>query len=360
MHLHDLLQKANRHITASEGVEVARQSVGGEPFMGLLLPAKTDSRIVLKGASEFAHILGSEDAGFMAGLVGDKLIGRASASVVVSFESEGQRISRTTEVEGKLHTRVLLPNALDLPDPFAPLDLTIEVEQPSAKLFLGSSMRTPRDALYRMAKGVGVEIGPGPRPQIHNGPDVEVTYVEEMPAEAWTALYNEGVSREAWEQQGYRIGKAHELPVEDGSLDFIFSSHVIEHLYNPLGHFDHWRKKLKPGGLVLGVIPSTEGTKDFVLPRTSIVDLIHEHEQGGFSAPLPAFVHWVQHHQPHHADIEAAARKYMEDGFSIHVHVYDQSSFTALLQRCKEAHGYSAYRMFYRKNAKDFVFALKA
>ena len=33
--------------------------------------------------------------------------------------------------------------------------------------------------------GKGVEIGPGPKPQIHNGPDTQVLYVEEMPAERW-------------------------------------------------------------------------------------------------------------------------------------------------------------------------------
>jgi len=360
MHLHDLLDKKNRNLVASEGVEPARQTVDGELLLGVVLPAKKTSGIVLKGASEHPHLAGMEDVGFLATLLGDSVIGRATAQINVSFVAGPHRVTRSTSVTEKIYSRLLLPSVLDLPDPFAVADLVINVDNPSAKAFIGSSGRTPREALYRMATGVGIEIGPGPRPQIRNGPHTKVTYVEEMPAEAWTALYNSGVSREAWEQQGYRIGKAHELPVEDGTLDFIFSSHVLEHLYNPLGHFAHWKRKLKPGGLVLGVVPLADGTKDFVLPPTSITELIEEQQEDSFAVPLKAYEHWVRHHQPHHKDIKAVAAKFYEDKFSIHVHVYDYVTINNLLRRCVSDGGFSAYRLLFKRNAKDFAFALKA
>jgi SAM-dependent methyltransferase len=360
MHLHDLLEKKNRNLVVSKGVIPFRQTVDGDVLLGLKLPPTRLSTIVLNRASDHPHLAGMEDAGFFVTLLGRSFFKRPSTEINVSFVRDADRVTRTTTVVQGMYSRLLLPSMLDMPDPFEVADLVIEAAGPPGEVFIGSSGWTPRDALYRLAKGVGVEIGPGPKPQIKNGPDTQVTYVDEMPVETWLSLYNANVSREAWSLPGYKIGKAHDLPIEDGSLDFIFSSHVLEHLYNPLGHFDHWRRKLKPGGLILGVVPLADGTKDFVFPPTSIIDLIQEQQEGAFTVPLKAYEHWVRHHQPHHKDMQAVASKYYKDKFSIHVHVYDYVTINNLLRRCVAAGGYSAYRLLFKRNSKDFAFALKA
>ncbi len=360
MHLHYLLDRGNRSVSASEGVAPARRRVEGETMLGIAMPAGRPSRLTLVGASAHPHFAGLEDLGFGVTVESPGPAPVGPECITVSWVAGTQRVSRVTSVHADAYTRLLVPNLLDLPDPFARADLVIDCPGLAQEVFIGSSGATPRQALYRLAQGTGVEIGPGPRPQIHNSETTRVTYVEEVVAEEWAALYRQDASAEAWKHPDYRIGKAHQLPVADGSLDFVFSSHVLEHLYNPLGHFDHWRQKLRPGGLVLGVVPAVEGTKDFVQPTTRLLGLVEEHRAGGFAVPLSAFETWVSAMQPGHRDPLALARKHYEQRLSIHVHVYDYVTINNLLRHCVQAHGYSDYRLFFKRNAKDFVFALKA
>jgi SAM-dependent methyltransferase len=48
---------------------------------------------------------------------------------------------------------------------------------------------------------------------------------------------------------------AYNILDEDGSLDYVFSSHLLEHLSDPLLAIDEWRKKLKPGGILFMYLP---------------------------------------------------------------------------------------------------------
>ena len=356
MHLHDLLVNGNRHVAPDPGVGPARLTLDGDLMMGVAFPAGHPTQLCLPGASEHLHMSGLEDIGFVAALSppgpGDDVC------ITLSYRSGAHEVSREVVVRDGAVCRLLLPSMLDLPDPFAPADLVIRSDG-RRSVFVGSSTVTPRQALYRMARGTGVEIGPGPRPQIHDGPDTRVMYIEEMPAAEWVSQYKADVSTEAWNQPGYRIGKAHALPVPDASLDFVFSSHVLEHLYNPIGHFDHWRRKLKPGGVVLGVVPSIEGTKDFVQPPTTLSTLLEEHRTGRFDVPYSSYEAWLRAGQPRHPDPVSAARKLHDDRHSIHVHVYDHAAITALLRHCVQVLGFDAFRLFYKRNAKDFIFAAR-
>lgn len=360
MNLHDLLVKQNRSLVASEGAVPDRRTIDGEVMLGLTMPADRAGRIVLPRASHHPHFAGLEDVGFVAALGLEQTDSAEKLQVNVSYVAGENSVTRTTTIHSHGLSRLLLPSMLDLPDPFVHADLVITFDSAPQPVFIGSSGRTPRGALYRLAQGTGVEIGPGPRPQILNGPTTRVIYVEEKPAEEWVALYRPDASLDAWQHPGYTIGKAHDLPVGDGSLDFVFSSHVLEHLYNPLGHFDHWRKKLRPGGLVLGVVPAVDGTKDFLLPPTSLLDLVEEHRGGDFAVPLSAYVRWVRHLQPKLKDPVAVAQKYFDEKSSIHVHVYDYVTVTNLLRHCVQAHGFADYRLFFKRNTKDFVFVLKS
>lgn len=48
-------------------------------------------------------------------------------------------------------------------------------------------------------------------------------------------------------------GDAMDLPL--GSWDFIFSSHCLEHLANPVAAVEHWRTRLKPQGVLFLYLP---------------------------------------------------------------------------------------------------------
>jgi SAM-dependent methyltransferase len=79
------------------------------------------------------------------------------------------------------------------------------------------------------------------------------------------------------------IGEAARLEeVPDDSYDAILSSHVLEHLANPLGALAEWRRVVRPGGHVLLIVPHRDGTFDHRRPVTSLEHLRDdaEHETG--------------------------------------------------------------------------------
>jgi len=48
-------------------------------------------------------------------------------------------------------------------------------------------------------------------------------------------------------------GDAMELP--HGAFDFVFSSHCLEHLPNPIAALEHWKSRIKPGGVLFLYLP---------------------------------------------------------------------------------------------------------
>lgn len=53
-------------------------------------------------------------------------------------------------------------------------------------------------------------------------------------------------------------GNAMELP--EGKFDFVFSSHCLEHLVNPISALEHWKSRLWTGGVLFLYLPHPEMT----------------------------------------------------------------------------------------------------
>lgn len=56
--------------------------------------------------------------------------------------------------------------------------------------------------------------------------------------------------------------------VEDDSLDFVHSSHCLEHLVNPATALGNWLRIVKPGGFVVCTIPDEDLYEQGVFPST--------------------------------------------------------------------------------------------
>src|SRR5262245_50536001 len=142
-----------------------------------------------------------------------------------------------------------------------------------------------RGRLLPLLRGKGVEIGPGLNPHILPSDGVDVSYVEAASAEDWVRNYKKTDKPSVAEQNNlwskYIVGDAQLLSsIPDGSLDFIYSNHVFEHLMNPIGVLESWRRKLTHSGIVVGIVPDCRYTFDLRQHPSTTEDWIRERAAG--------------------------------------------------------------------------------
>jgi SAM-dependent methyltransferase len=128
-------------------------------------------------------------------------------------------------------------------------------------------------------------------------------------------------------------------PIAEGSLDFIISAHVIEHLENPICSILGGLQKLKAAGIYLLVVPDARHTFDRQRPLTSEKHLFADFEDGGAGTRLEAYrdfvrytavAEWGEIIAPEKIDSEAA--RLSTAGMDIHFHTWTGDTFLHLLR----------------------------
>jgi len=77
------------------------------------------------------------------------------------------------------------------------------------------------------------------------------------------------------------VAEAHAVPLPDASQDYIISSHVVEHLPNPIAAFIEWTRLLKPGGIVFMIVPQPDAhPHDAKLPLSTLGEITEAHLLG--------------------------------------------------------------------------------
>ena len=108
--------------------------------------------------------------------------------------------------------------------------------------------------------GIGVEIGAFKTPI----PGIRPIYVDRF-------------SHYAGEPSGAEyFGDATRLPVRGSSLDYVASSHLIEHVANPISAFREWCRVLKDGGIIYMVVPHRQLTFDRPRPLTPVEHMVDD------------------------------------------------------------------------------------
>lgn len=74
-------------------------------------------------------------------------------------------------------------------------------------------------------------------------------------------------------------GEATQIPVANHSQDFILSSHVFEHIPNPILALVEWERVIKPGGYVVMIVPQPDALLGDNRPLSTYEQLIQAYEE---------------------------------------------------------------------------------
>jgi SAM-dependent methyltransferase len=86
------------------------------------------------------------------------------------------------------------------------------------------------------------------------------------------------------------LADARALPLPDGTLDYLCSSHVLEHLPDPVAALHEWHRVLRRGGLLYLVVPDKRFTFDETRPVTPIEHLLRDFQEGTTDADTLAHI----------------------------------------------------------------------
>ncbi len=195
---------------------------------------------------------------------------------------------------------------------------------------------THADFVGRWLKGRGTEIGAFKTPI----PGIRPLYVDKFQSYAGEKCLADFV------------GEADDLPFLDDSLDFVATSHVIEHVANPISALEEWSRVLRHGGIIYMVVPDKNFTWDrerLTTPVDHFVEDYHRRTSAVDATHIDEFMNTVvlREYYPDLA-LEAAEqeRDRMRDLYhasvragleiNIHFHVFEPASWLALVSRVNE------------------------
>jgi len=70
------------------------------------------------------------------------------------------------------------------------------------------------------------------------------------------------------------VASGDDLPFKDGTLDYVVSSHVIEHFFDPVKALKEWHRVIRPGGYVFVIAPHRDRTFDKHRDVTPVDELL--------------------------------------------------------------------------------------
>jgi len=73
------------------------------------------------------------------------------------------------------------------------------------------------------------------------------------------------------------VAHAEKLPLEDKSIDYVLSSHVIEHIFDPIAALNEWKRVVRPGGYIFIIAPLKQFVPGEIRPITTLEELKERH-----------------------------------------------------------------------------------
>jgi SAM-dependent methyltransferase len=149
--------------------------------------------------------------------------------------------------------------------------------------------------------------------------------------------------------------------VEDSSVDFVFSSHSLEHAPNPICSLIDYYRVVKDEGIVYSIIPNKHNTYDRKRKDTPISELIHKWKNNIFEYKLSEFEELYQNTIDHpvyeNKSSEEIRKAFLENSGMHHIAVYSIENtlqmIQVVLEECKNS------KLIFLKNDWDIHFAIK-
>lgn len=140
------------------------------------------------------------------------------------------------------------------------------------------------------------------------------------------------------------VADAARIPIRDGALDFLLSSHMLEHHQDTLRTLYEWKRILRPGGIMFLVLPHHARTLDRHRAVTTLQHHIDDYaslgEQSDYSHCAEIRQGWskLEDFEQHRMQFEADWKMDVWDWAGrlrngvIHFHVWSQNEMVDLLR----------------------------
>jgi SAM-dependent methyltransferase len=120
-----------------------------------------------------------------------------------------------------------------------------------------------RPLICNYCAGQGLEIGPGKKPYCN--PET-------------TLFLDKFTDNKDATPEPDIISDANIIPKPDDTFDYVFSSHVLEHMQNTIATLKEWQRVLKKGGILFLVLPHGDRTFDRHRKKTTLEHHISDYE----------------------------------------------------------------------------------
>jgi SAM-dependent methyltransferase len=158
----------------------------------------------------------------------------------------------------------------------------------SARRAIWSRRNPPSAFIRRHLDGMlGIEIGAS----AHNDYSLRAINIDRYP-EMDTPYKREEARLCGWMRPVDLVASGDDLPLRDGTVDFVFASHVIEHFPDPIRALKEWRRVARER--VVLVVPHRDRTFDAGRELTPASELQERHAAGLRSAEDKHWSVWTR------------------------------------------------------------------
>lgn len=205
----------------------------------------------------------------------------------------------------------------------------------SAESDVGDDIQRVRKTIAtRFLKGNGLEVGAGARP-FPIPEHVGIRYGDIRGRESLESYFKDSKIK-----SGAEIDAQTFAGLDADSLDFVISAHVIEHLRDPVGSIVQAIRVLKPGGVLVLVVPDLRWTFDRNRPETTVEHALRDHQDGGESTTRQGYEEHLRYVHPYltgedypENEIQRQATECVKRWreLDVHFHAWTREGFEMLL-----------------------------